>query len=343
MTAKIAFLSDWVIYMEIFKPLDVEHAGSLSTATTYLQRQSCPGCFTQTGTAKREIQSLPPAEELALTQHGKFLSGYTNQRVFFTYSRCPLCDLLYCPTYFTQEQLNSLYNSQSENMAEVPLQARVSTQKAYYELLGKYHSLTGAYLEIGADLGLFAKFIADNTQVDQLFLYEPNREVHETLKKNIANKKYKILTKSYSASDVEAGKLSTAVIIHALDHILEPRQLMKGLYQNLKPGGIVFIVTHDESSLLARVLGKKWPPFTLQHPQLFKPSTLQALLKAEGFEIRASKKTANYFPLTHFIKGGLTALGLQKFPVPELPNFILPIKLGNIATIAQKPMERTEC
>lgn len=304
----------------------------------YLLREHCPGCFTSSREAKLVVQSSPSAEDLVFGEHGKFLSGYTNQRVFFSYYQCQRCLLLYCRTYFTQEQLDSLYKHQSENMAEVPLKARARTQKAYYNILKKYHSPTGDYLEIGPDIGLFAKFFAQNKQINKLFLYEPNCEVHEILKMNMANANYNILEKHYSVSDIEANSLTTAVIIHALDHVLEPRKLMSEFYQNLKPGGVAFVVTHDESSFLARILGKKWPPFTLQHPHLFRPSTIQNLLKEEGFNILACKKTPNYFPLTHFIKAGMSVLGLDKFPLPNLSNFIIPIKLGNIATIAQKPI-----
>jgi hypothetical protein len=64
------------------------------------------------------------------------------------------------------------------------------------------------------------------------------------------------------------------------------------------------------------------------------------LLEAEGFDWLGCKKTPNYFPLTHFIKGGLSALGLNKFPIPNISKFIIPIKLGNIASIAQKPLKK---
>lgn len=305
----------------------------------YLYRQHCPGCFTPATSAKLEIQSSPAAEQISFGDHGQFLSGYTNQRVFFTYHRCPLCDLLYCPLYFTQEQLDILYKNQPENMVEAPLAARTRTQKAYYDLLKKYHTPTGDYLEIGADIGLFTQFCAQHDPIDTFYLFEPNCEVHNALIGHLRNKPHKIMTKNYAASDIKPGTLTTAVIIHALDHVLEPRQLMKEIYVNLKPGGVVFIVTHDESSLLARLLKKKWPPFTLQHPHLFKPATIKALLEAEGFKVLANEKTANYFPLTHFIKGGLTALGLNKIPIPNFSNLIVPIKLGNIATIAQKPFD----
>jgi len=325
--------------MEATRHLNTEYSKFQDPLSIYLKRPGCPSCYTSTNAAKLEVQSQPSAEKLPLDQQGQFLSGYTNHRVFFSYYRCPTCQLLYCPTYFTQDQLDNLYNSQSENMAEAPLSARDQTQKAYFKLLKQYPVPQGDYLEIGPDIGLFAKFFTNNDQINQLFLYEPNGEVHETLKKNVHQKKYSILTKNYSFSDLATNQLSIAVIIHALDHVLNPRQLLQELYQNLKPGGIIFIVTHDESSLLAKLLKKKWPPYTLQHPQLFSPATIQNILRVEGFQVLTTTKTANYFPLTHFIKGGLTALGLNKIPLPDFKRFIIPIKLGNIATIAQKPME----
>lgn len=309
---------------------------------SFLKRTSCPGCFSGTEKAALALQSMPPAEQLSLNKHGKFASGYTNKRVFFSYYRCDKCHLLYCPTYLTQEQLNGLYKNQEENMAEAPLKARDRTQKAYYDLVKNYLLPEGDYLEIGADIGLFAKYFTHEERIGNLFLYEPNYDVHEDLKTNVRTKKHEIRIKNYEVSDVEHNSLSIAVIIHTLDHLLEPRRLMHDIYQSLKPGGIVFIVTHDESSLLSRFLKKKWPPYTLQHPQLFRTSTIQALLKSESFNILQTVKTANYFPLMYFVKAGLTALGLSNTIIPSFSNPIIPIKLGNIATIAQKPLTNTK-
>ncbi len=244
--------------------------------SNYLNREKCPSCFTSASKTQLAICSNPTAEETPLYQHGRFLSGYTNQRVFFSYYRCQQCNLLYCPIYFTQEQLDQLYQHQMENMAEVPVQARYLTQKAYYQTLIKYHKHAGNYLEIGADIGLFAKFFAEDSATNHLYLYEPNIKVHEILKSNLSNKNHYIFTKNYAASDIPFESLSTVSIIHTLDHILEPRELMRDVYRNLKPGGSVLIVTHDESSLLARVLKRKWPPYTLQHPHLFQPKTITA-------------------------------------------------------------------
>ena len=182
-------------------------------------------------------------------------------------------------------------------------------------------------------------FFAKNENTKHLYLYEPNYEVHDILQKNMGNKPFKIITHNYTAKDIPEGTLGTASIIHALDHILDPRQFIRDIYKSLKPEGVILIVTHNEGSLLAKILKNKWPPYTLQHPQLFRPKTIGKLLTAENFKILTCQRTYNYFPITHFIKAGLSAFGLDKIRVPDLSKFILPIKLGNIITIAKKPAE----
>lgn len=328
--------------MENYHQLGISSQQSI-TPQAYLRREKCPGCYNLSKKSNFFLSSSPPAETLSINQHGNFISGYDNKRVFFSYHRCGACSLLYCPTYFTQEQLNTLYKNQSENMEEVPEKARWLTQRAYFNILKKYHTHQGDYLEIGADIGLFAKFFAENNNTDRMYLYEPNHEVHHSLRQNIGNKKFEIFTKNFSKEDVRPNSLNTVSIIHTLDHMLEPRQLIRDIYQSLQPNGVVLIVTHDESSFLAKLLKRKWPPFTLQHPQLFQPKTIQSLLVSEKFKILACKKTPNYFPVTHFIKGGLEALGLNKIPIPSLSKWVVPIKLGNIITIAVKPNEHVSC
>lgn len=303
----------------------------------YLERKVCPGCLSPASHSALEIASNPRAEEISFGDHGQFLSGYTNERVFFSYFRCQNCKLLFCPKYFDEQQLGFLYGSQPENMADVPLLARQKTQQSYYRLLKKHHRLQGNYLEIGADIGLFTRLCA-HEPIETFYLYEPNQKVHEELESSTQGKQCVISANPhFSSKDVDKESLSTAIIIHTLDHVLNPRNLLSELYKSLQPGGCVLIVTHDESSFLAKILRKKWPPYTLQHPHLFNPQTMRLLLQSEGFDVLTINKTVNYFPITHFIKGGLTVLGLDKIPIPEFNHLIIPLKLGNMAAIARKP------
>src|SRR6266851_7122745 len=81
----------------------------------YLQRARCPCCAEGVRCSRLVVASDPPAETLSISDHGRFLSGYSANRVFFSYCRCGNCGLLYCPAYYTKAQLERLYGRQAEN------------------------------------------------------------------------------------------------------------------------------------------------------------------------------------------------------------------------------------
>jgi len=84
-------------------------------------------------------------------------------------------------------------------------------------------------------------------------------------------------------------------------------------------------------------LGRRWPPYTLQHPQLFSQRSIATLLQTSGFEVVETVKTTNYFPLLFLMRAALTVFGLPERLVPERTVPLLGLKLGNIGTIARKP------
>lgn len=279
--------------------------------------------------------STPPAESVPPSEHGAFLSGYNADRIFFSYFRCASCRLLYCPVYYSEHQLGALYGHQAENMAEVPLGARERTQRHYADLASPESAPEGDYLELGADIGLFAVECLSRRKFRHLSLYEPNDAVRNELDARLAGVSHTIHRRPFSRGDVPPGTVAVAAGIHVLDHVWEPLPLLRGLHAALKPGGRIFIVTHDERSLLARVLGRRWPPFTLQHPQLFSAASLTAMLSQAGFRQVATRKTMNFFPAFHL---GRAALQVLKLPavLPRAQGPLLGLRLGNLAAIATK-------
>jgi SAM-dependent methyltransferase len=306
--------------------------------TDYLKRTVCPVCAAPVTDSAPVVQSAPTAESLSFGEHGAFLSGYTTQRVFFTYHRCNACGGLYCPVYFTQAQLDQLYSRQAENMADVPLAARVATQHGYIEILARHSSLKGNYLELGPDIGLFAEICADRGDYSKFHLYEPNREVHPALAARFRGRDALVSAERYQSGQLPKGSVNTAVAIHVVDHLINPAELLSELYDDLAPGGVLFLVTHNEASLLAKVLGRRWPPYTLQHPLLYSPTSISRLLERCGFQVREVVLSQNYFPLTHLIRAGFTVAGLERLVPRNFDHpFSLGLRLGNIATVACKP------
>jgi hypothetical protein len=302
----------------------------------YLVRAECPICAAPVAGSKLVIRSDPPAETLPFGSHGKFLSGYTSRRIFFSYARCPICEGLYCPVFFTQKQLDTLYAHQPENLVDVPLASRVATLRAYFDLLKQHSNLTGNYLELGPDIGVFAELCARDGRFSEFHLYEPNVEVHQVLTSRLAGQKLHISPASYVQGSLPASSLGVAIAIHVLDHLIDPATVLRALHQDLAPHGRLFLATHDEASLLARTLGRRWPPYTLQHPQLFSPKTISHLLERCGFRVIAAQKSLNYFPITLLMRASLNIFGIERWP--NFMNFPwqVGLRLGNIATVAAR-------
>jgi len=303
---------------------------------TYARRERCPGCGHPSDRAEPAVASTPAAESMSMEEHGRFLSGYGAQRVFFTYCRCPACGLLYCPVYYSPGQLQHLYGHQDENMSEVPMSARLRTQAHYVRLASPASLPDGDFLELGSDIGLFAQQCSALKRFGRFWLYEPNREVRAELDARLAGFAHTVMEMPFSAADVAPHSVSLAAAIHVLDHVWEPLEALKGLYQALRANGRLLIVTHDERSLLARILGKRFPPYTLQHPQLYSAASLAAIIRRAGFESVRTVKTVNYFPLFHLARAAFQVLNLPAGLLPGWQHPQLGLQLGNIATIATK-------
>jgi hypothetical protein len=281
------------------------------------------------------VASRPPAEELPPERHGSFASGYSARRVFFSYHRCPECGVLFCPSFYGQEQLGALYGRQAENMSDVPLAARRRTQEGYAELLLRHSRGGGGFVEIGADIGLFAEACARRGRFEHFWLYEPNSAVQAELETRFRSRSHSVHASMTPGAELPHGGCSTCALIHVLDHLLDPQALLQRLAESLEPGGVVLIVTHNADSLLARVLGRRFPPFALQHPQLYSPASIRRLLERAGYELLEAVSTVNHFPVMHLVRGGLAVLGLSSL-APELQGPAIPIRLGNMAVVARK-------
>lgn len=305
--------------------------------STYIRRETCPCCGSGQDARRGSVVSNPPAETLLPDEHGRFLSGYDSKRIFFSYVTCGSCGGRFCPTYYDEAQLQSLYSRQAENMSEAPLSARQRTQDGYARLLLCHVQGSKAFLEIGADIGLFAEVCARAHEFSDLRLYEPNRDVHPTLAERTAAWASTISAEPFRADDIAPGSVSAAAAIHVLDHLLDPLDLLEGLRQALEPGGVLLVVTHDIGSPLAKILGRRWPPYTLQHPHLFGRRAMQLIVERAGLEIVSFHSTVNYFPIHFLAHAALSVVGLPSAFLKGKSSPLVGVALGNLATIVRKP------
>lgn len=299
----------------------------------YLKR-SCPGCGHHSSSNDADVSTAVKAETLSMASLVPHWNGFFKDKVFFSYHRCEGCGLEYAPVFFTPGQLEQLYAQMPANMSEVPLEALRKTQRGYFEALKESGPLNGGFIEIGPDIGLFTENCVREGAFDNYWLFEPNRDVASALGKVMAGEKFQIIHDMFGFSHVPDHSANAAVMIHVLDHLLDPIATLKELRQKLVPGSRLLIVTHDESSLLRKMFGAKWPAFCLQHPQIYNPATITTILGAAGYEVIGQQKTVNYFQVSFLLKHLLWALGLKVNKVPKFWNITIGLRLGNMLTLA---------
>jgi len=304
-----------------------------------LQR-SCPGCG-QSPSPRADVSTEVRAEDLGLEDLVPHWNGFFKDKVFFSYTKCACCGLEYAPVFFTPEQLERLYGQMPANMSEVPLEVLRGTQRGYFEALKQAGTLNGGFIEVGPDIGLFTENCVREGGFDNYWLFEPNRDVAPVLEGVMSGKRFQIIHDMFGFSHVPDRSINAAVMIHVLDHLLDPIATLKELRQKLLPGAQLLIVTHDESSLLRKLFGAKWPAFCLQHPQIYNPATITTVLNAAGYDVVRQEKTVNHFQISFLLKHLLWALGFRVKSVPSFWNITVGLRLGNMLTLATPTNSRS--
>lgn len=308
------------------------------TAPAFLQRP-CPLCGSHD--ARAEVHSRQRAEDMRFDALRPFWSGLFKEKRFFSYHRCTACGLLYTPIFFDGPQLADLYSSMAPNMDLVASDAIAATQRGYFEAAAAETPLDGGYLEIGPDIGYIVAEAARRGSFDHFWLFEPNRAIHDRLRAAADGRPATVLPDMDDLSAVPDGSVGLAVMVHVLDHLLDPLAILTQIRAKLRPDGTLMIVTHDEQSLLRRLMGVRWPPFCLQHPELYNPATMRALLARAGYANVAVERSRNHFPIDFLARQAAWTVGVRLNRMP-LPAVSIGLRLGNMLTLARAPAQAAE-
>jgi hypothetical protein len=220
-----------------------------------------------------------------------------------------------------------------DNTAGADANVLTATQVSYIEFLSRHGGIAGTYLEIGPDIGLSTQAACAQGHIERAILVEPNGEVHDQLKSAVGEIPTEICESlEQLAPDDQADNV---VLIHVLDHLIDPLAHLRAVHAHMTKGGLLLAVVHNEASLLRRILGVRWPPFCLQHPQLYNPSTLGKLFSEAGFTVVDSSPTHNIWPLRHLVKVGAAVLGISGSWIEHVPKTRIRMRLGNVMMVVR--------
>lgn len=116
----------------------------------------------------------------------------------------------------------------------------------------------------------------------------------------IANKKLpgRIFKNDIMNDEIPAQQFDVITLFGLIEHVTDPKKLLKKSFHHVKKGGIIMIQTPNSSSLLARILQKYWPPYApIEHVHLFGEKSIYKALKDSGFTVTLFKPHWKKLPL----------------------------------------------
>ena len=298
------------------------------------ERRACPVCGSIRIPFAPDSRAKKPAEKMSFSEATNYFIGLRNDQTFFSYFRCLDCKLLYCPWYFTKEQIAVLYSGMPDNTMGEDKSTISRTQSGYAKWILKDSVNSDAYLEVGPDIGLVVRKIVSLKTPKKVSFIEPNLSVRLELIESVKGiSRVEIVD---AIENLKSSEFTLIVGIHVFDHLLDPIQDLVALRKRANNGAHISVVVHNEKSTLRKLLNTKWPPFCLQHPQLYNPKTLKNLLHTSGWTVQEIDRSTNWFHVRYLVRNSLMIMGLKDSWSKMLPNLEVPTKLGNLITIAQK-------
>jgi len=211
-----------------------------------------------------------------------------SEKKIFTYQstdyyQCYVCGLIRTLPFPSENQIIEHYLRASKNGNYFNLAEKsedyIPIYKKYIDLIKKKTSLKGKrILDVGCFTGEFLDLAQDEGAIT--FGIELQKEAY-----NIASKKHpeRIINSNFNSA-VFSEKFDIITMFGIIEHVVDPERLLDMVSKNILNGGILIIQTPNADSLLARVLGKYWPPFTpIEHIHYFSKKNIRMFLENFNF------------------------------------------------------------
>jgi len=269
-----------------------------------------------------------------------WFDGFNPYSGHYQINKCNDCRLLYSSPIFDDSEIQSLYSGYKEtNVAAAELANVRRTMAGYYRLASGYIHDRERILDVGCDIGLLLE-IARTDGFKDLYGLEPVEVAQAEAVKRLPGAK--ISGHFYEDGLFADNFFDLISLVHVVDHLVRPEKTLSLVWKQLKPGGVCVAVVHNVESLLARLLGEKFPVFNFFHHYFFTKRTLRQLFSSCGFEPIRVVSTRNCYSLSFFLERlpflpAQVRMNLAKIARWALIGRIpVSIPVGNIAIVARK-------
>ena len=193
----------------------------------------------------------------------------------------------------------------------------------YYATASRYMAEARVYCELAPATGHFLVLARQHYALEKAIFVEPSTAAWPGLKEMAAGLTPLMVASVEEGNDViPEGSIDLVVAVHSLEQLLIPAETLRWIKRMLSRTGNAVFVVYNERSVPARLLRKRWPPYLVQPPQMYNPTSLRTSLEAQGLNVRTIVPTATHISLGELIAQGVFALyeqALQTY-LPQLAD-----------------------
>lgn len=250
--------------------------------------------------------------------------------------RCNICGLLRSNPVLEEEELDKLYQESSFTY-EGEIENLKNTYGHYLRKLEKYRVPKESILEIGCGNGFFLEE-ALTQGYKEVYGVEPSADA---ISKSNPLIRPQILQEVFKEGLFPNIFFDVICLFQTLDHLVDPGEVLRVCFKNLKKGGFVLAFNHNEKAFSAMILGERSPIIDVEHTYLYNLKTMLKLFEKSGFAVLKSGSAWNklsilylftLLPLPAFLK----KLAIKILNILSLGNIGVWLKLGNLYLIAQR-------
>lgn len=265
-----------------------------------------------------------------------FSARRTTEHFHYRILECGECGQVYSSPVLPPDRLADLYRHSKLTYAqETPDIAQ--TYLRYLRRNSHLLTKTERALEIGCGSGFFLKELV-RFGFNKVVGVEPSEDAVA----QAGDLQDHIHCCFFEQAPLDDASFDLICCFQTLDHLLNPLDVLRRCLSLLRPGGLLYLVVHNERALQASLFGEKSPIYDVEHVYLFNPETLSGLCEKAGFQPQRVFGVHNTYPLEYWLR--MAPIPAKKFfqrasQILGLDHLRLTIPAGNLGLFAIKPNE----
>jgi SAM-dependent methyltransferase len=249
--------------------------------------------------------------------HSSDTKPYGRRKRWFL-SQCVDCYIVYRTVFPSEAELNEIYGSDYYDSWNIEADTdafwdmKVQNCISYLRSLNQYVAEQGnrTLLDVGCAHGFMLDAAGQEGYVPSGLEISPAGDVAR-------NRGFRVLSSQLEDDPFPSESFDVVTMVDVVEHLADPQSALRSVWKMLKPGGVIFMVTPDITSVSARILRDAWPHYLPEHLIYYSPRPMEKLLDLSNIDVLKIGPGYKYLTVNYILghlrysSGGIVAGALS--------------------------------